>query len=132
MTRKAAFALLVLPVVAPSIRRRVRRSWPQRFLISFNVVVVMACLLATAGGLALVRQKLANVQVVSLGVSLAPGVADDAPRNVLIIGTDNADGLDKSDPIHEQRPRGELLADVVMIVRLEPKENRASILSIPA
>jgi LCP family protein required for cell wall assembly len=74
---------------------------------------------------------LANVQVVSLGVSLAPEVADDAPRNVLIIGTDNADRLDKSDPIREQRPRGELLADVVMIVRLEPKENRASLLSIP-
>jgi LCP family protein required for cell wall assembly len=94
------------------------------------VLLALACL-ATAGGLALFRQKLSEVPRVAVGVALAPKVGDDSPRNILIIGTDNADRLGASDPIREQRPRGELLADVIMIVRLEPKAKRASLLSIP-
>lgn len=90
----------------------------------------MVCL-ATAAGLSIVRTKLSEVDTLELGVSLAPRLADDEPRNILIIGTDNADRLDPNDPVRSKRPRGERLADVIMIVRLEPKENRASLLSIP-
>jgi anionic cell wall polymer biosynthesis LytR-Cps2A-Psr (LCP) family protein len=116
--------------VALSSRRRSRRSWPQRLLIAFNIFLVMACL-ATAGTLTLVRQKLSKVQVVSLGVSLAPQVSADEPRNILIIGTDSAARLDPKDPVRRQRPQGEDLADVIMVMRLDPKTNTASLLSIP-
>ena len=110
--------------------RRAHRSWPQRLLITLNVAVAIACL-AAAGGLTLVRTKLANVKVVSLGAPLAPKVASDQPRNILIIGTDNADRLDPKDSVRNDRPTGEHLADVIMILRLDPKKSTASLLSIP-
>ncbi len=116
--------------MAPSTRRRSRRSWPQRLLISFNILLAIACL-AAAGGLSLVRQKLSKVQVVSLGVSLAPQVSADEPRNILIIGTDSAARLSPNDPIRKQRPAGEDLSDVIMVMRLDPKANSAALLSIP-
>lgn len=116
------------PVGAEPIRRR--RTWPQRLLIAFNLLLVVACL-ASVWGLTLVRQKLAQLPVVSAGVALAPGVDIDEPRNILIIGTDSADRLAEDDPVRRKRPRGGLLADVIMILRLDPKANTAALLSIP-
>ncbi|HKY16130.1 MAG TPA: LCP family protein [Microthrixaceae bacterium] len=110
--------------------RKARRTGPQRLLLSLNIVLVIACL-GAAGGLTFVRVKLADVQVVSLGVSLAPKVDVNEPRNILIIGTDSADRLDEDDPARSGRPEGGLLADVIMVLRLDPKENKASLLSIP-
>lgn len=90
----------------------------------------MACI-AAAAGFSLFRAKVASLDTLELGVSLAPKLADDEPRNILIIGTDNADRLNPDDPVRTNRGRGSRLADVIMIVRLEPKENQASMLSIP-
>ena len=94
------------------------------------MVLVLVCLSA-AGGLSLFRSKVASLDTLELGVSLAPKLADDEPRNILIIGTDNADRLDPTDPVRSKRGRGGRLADVIMVARLEPRENRASLLSIP-
>lgn len=109
---------------------RRRRTWPQRLLIAFNLLLVVACL-AAVWGLSLVRQKLSQLPVVSAGVALAPGVDLDEPRNILIIGTDSADRLAENDPVRRKRPRGGLLADVIMVLRLDPQANTAALLSIP-
>ena len=45
-------------------------------------------------------------------------------RNFLIIGTDSAIGLDPSDPAsHRDHPEGYALADVIMLVRVDPVNN---------
>jgi LCP family protein required for cell wall assembly len=91
---------------------------------------VVACL-AAAGGLTLVRSKLAQLNVVSVGVSLAPSGAPDDPQNILIIGTDNADRLAEDDPVRHERQTGSLLADVIMVLRIDPRAQTAALLSIP-
>jgi len=110
--------------------RRGRRTWPQRLLLSLNVVVCVACF-AVAAGLTFVRTKLDAIQVVSVGLSLAPDAGADEPQNILIIGTDNADRLNPDDPVRNDRSTGSVLADVIMVLRIDPKAGTASLLSIP-
>ncbi len=107
-----------------------RRTWPQRLLIATNLLLVIACL-AAGGFLSFVRQKLQDVQVVSVGLSLAPKTSTDEPQNILIIGTDDADRLAKDDPVRNGRQKGEKLADVIMILRIDPQQQKARLLSIP-
>ena len=53
-------------------------------------------------------------------------------RNFLLIGTDSAIGLDPSDPAsHRDHPEGYALADVVMLVRVDPVNNLINMMSIP-
>lgn len=107
-----------------------RRTWPQRGLIVLNVVVVIACL-GAAASFALFRQKAGQIPVVSVGVSLSPKVNNDDPRNYLIIGTDNSDGLDPNDPVRNGRGQNSQLADVIMVLRIDPRSQTAALLSIP-
>jgi polyisoprenyl-teichoic acid--peptidoglycan teichoic acid transferase len=51
--------------------------------------------------------------------------------NVLLVGTDSSDGLDPDDPIQIGRSPSSDLADVIMILRLDPSTNDAALLSIP-
>jgi len=110
--------------------RRAHRSWPQRALIAVNTLVVIACL-ATAGTFSLIRSKAAALPVVDLGGAVREQLTDDSPRNILLVGTDNADTVDPNDPITDGRTPGENLADVIMILRVDPKTAQASLLSIP-
>lgn len=111
-------------------RRRGRRTWPQRLLILFNSILVLACL-ATAGFFALAREKASQLPVVDIASQSRTSVTDDSPRNILLVGTDNADSLSKDDPARKGREKGENLADVIMILRVEPATKQAALLSIP-
>lgn len=114
-------------------RRRSRRTWPQRLLIGLNVVLFVAAL-ATAAGLGLARNSVRQINtVVVADATRAPGgqVASDAPRNYLVIGVDDAGRLDPSDPTTNGRENYTTLADVVMILRVDPRSERAHLLSIP-
>lgn len=113
-------------------RRRPRghRSWPQRLLLLTNCLLVVACL-GAAFGFSYFKRKFDAFDVVSAGVSLAPGIGSEEPRNILIIGTDNADRLAKNDPVRRDRGVGERLADVIMILRLDPRAGSAHLISIP-
>ncbi len=94
------------------------------------MAVCIACF-AVAAGLTFVRTKLDAIQVVSVGLSLAPEAGTDEPQNILIIGTDNADRLNPDDPVRNDRSTGSVLADVIMILRIDPTAGTASLLSIP-
>ncbi len=85
------------------------RTWPQRVLIGVNVLLVVACL-GTAWVLTKVRTALEQVPVVDVGSALSAPVDVEDPRNILIIGTDSHEGLDKSDPVVKGRLKGENLA----------------------
>jgi LCP family protein required for cell wall assembly len=110
--------------------RRAHRTWPQRLLLATNVVLVVACL-AAAALLSEVRSTIEDVPVVDIGSSLTPTPEVTEPRNFLIIGTDSDEGLDPDDPVTEGRDGLGKLADVIMILRVDPRDGTAELLSIP-
>lgn len=95
-----------------------------------NCLLVVACL-GAAFGFSYFKAKFDAFDVVSAGVTLAPEIGSDEPRNILIIGTDYADRLAKNDPVRRDRGAGERLADVIMILRLDPRAGTAHLISIP-
>ncbi|MCP4435881.1 MAG: LCP family protein [Actinomycetia bacterium] len=108
---------------------KIRRTWPQRLLLGFNLVLVAACL-AAAGGLYTFSETLASVETVLIDNPTAATVAVDEPRNILIVGTDSAANLDEDDPVTNGR-KGERLADVIMVMRIDPSKGTARLLSFP-
>jgi polyisoprenyl-teichoic acid--peptidoglycan teichoic acid transferase len=130
MPRGSRTPLVPSSAVSRPRTRRAHRTWPQRLLITTNVVLVLACL-GAAAGLSKIRSTIENVPVVDIGSSLTPAPELSEPRNVLIIGTDSAAGLDSEDPAAEGREQLGQLADVIMILRLDPRDGSAKLLSIP-
>ena len=118
------------PGVSRSRSLRPRRTWPQRLLLATNVVLVLACL-GAAASLSKLRSTIEDVPVVDIGSSLTPLTEVTEPRNFLIIGTDSASGFDPDDPRTEGRDMTGQLADVIMILRVDPRDGSAQLLSIP-
>ncbi|MEX0768481.1 MAG: LCP family protein [Microthrixaceae bacterium] len=106
------------------------RSWTQRVLLGVNLLVVFACL-GSALALTRLRTTIENVPVVDIGSALAPSAEVTEPRNFLIIGTDSAAGLAEGDPVLNKRASGGQLADVIMILRVDPQDKSVRLLSIP-
>ncbi len=116
--------------VARTRARRAHRSWPQRLLLGVNSLLVVACL-GAAYGLSTARTKYESIPVVDVGSSLSPPVEVSEPRNFLIIGTDSAARLAEGDAVTEGRSQLGTLADVVMILRVDPRDGSVRLLSIP-
>lgn len=112
---------------------RVRRTWPQRLLISFNAVALVAAA-TTAGVLAYSNDRLSGVERVDLSeVTEAEALAASDPQNYLIVGVDDASGLADDDPA-KQRAAGDLAGqhtDTIMVVRVDPASTSAQLLSFP-
>jgi LCP family protein required for cell wall assembly len=110
------------------------RTWPQRLFIALNLVVVVG-LLATAAGMAYVYSKYRRLPRIELGAVLTdPSEEAGDARNVLIVGVDSAAGLDPDNPIRAGRERlgiGGLRSDTIIIVRIDPEEEKAALLSLP-
>lgn len=113
---------------------KLRRTWPQRLLLAANVCVVMACL-ATAFGLRYIDRKVGSLHQVSLSHVLSEaetsGGVTGAPTNILIVGIDSAENLAEDDPVRSGRSNVGLLSDTIMVLRVDPGEREASLLSIP-
>ncbi|HEX2381219.1 MAG TPA: hypothetical protein VHI95_01175, partial [Acidimicrobiales bacterium] len=76
------------------------RTWGQRAVLAFNVVACVGCLLA-AGALTWTWQRVREIPRVELTGLLQPvdsAIAEGQVQNVLIVGTDSADGLPDDDP----------------------------------
>jgi LCP family protein required for cell wall assembly len=93
--------------------------------------MVLTCLLM-AGGIYYAFSKASAIGRVDLGSSLAPAAegGSNEPQNFLVIGLDSAAGLDPSDPVNVGRPGG-IRSDTIMILRIDPSSEKASILSLP-
>ena len=129
--------------------KKFRRTWPQRTLIVFSLSFVAALIFVSAR-----LNKFDDAVGSIVRIEVPSGVLADIPtedfeiqedsntpltatnpmfsRNFLIIGTDSAVGLDPSDPAsHRDHPEGYALADVIMLVRVDPVNNMINMMSIP-
>jgi LCP family protein required for cell wall assembly len=109
--------------------RHPSRTWPQRLLLSLNIFVVFACLLA-AGGLAWAYNQASALPRIDVGSSLQAASAPGEAMNILLVGIDDGMGLAEGDPVLRGRSKS-LNTDTIMILRVEPKTQQASLLSLP-
>jgi LCP family protein required for cell wall assembly len=113
---------------------RLRRTWPQRAVLTFNGIAVVAAL-GAAGVLTFAKVRVDQVPRVfvdSPGFLPAEELANDAPRNVLIVGADDATTLgdDAAERAGREQVTG-IRSDTIMVVRLDPAAETARILSFP-
>ncbi len=112
-------------------RGRGRRTARQRLLLGFNAILVVS-LLATAGGLTYVYSKYSRLPRVQIGSVLTEREGSDEPRNFLLVGVDSAADLNEGDPVLAGRGNvGALRSDTMMVLRVDPGAERASLLSLP-
>src|SRR3954471_7051186 len=113
---------------------RLRRTWPQRFLISFNILLIMACL-AGATGIGYFYYKFGQLP----RISFKEGVLNDdqppgEPQNFLLVGSDTRAFVDNaSDQAHfgNSSNTGGQRSDTIIIVRIDPRTKRAAMVSFP-
>ena len=111
--------------------RRGRRTWRERLLLLFSGGLTCA-LLVSAGGLAYVYTKYSKLPRVALGSVLTTEDDDSAPQNFLLVGVDSAANLAADDPAKAGRGNvGGLRSDTVMVLRVDPRSDDASLLSLP-
>lgn len=111
---------------------RPRRTWPQRLIIGFNVLVILAAL-GAAAVFGYVNTKLSDVKRLALSGSLTESDPEPgAPQNFLIVGTDSDLGLDDDNPAKQGRGAVTgLRSDTIMILHVDPEAQDASLLSLP-
>lgn len=102
-------------------------------MLALNVVACLTCL-GLAAGVTWSWQRIREIPRIELGTELASTDDDAGPagsaQNFLIVGTDSADGLPEDDPVRTGRDAG-VRTDTLMLLRLDPADERASLLSIP-
>ncbi len=133
---------------APATARvRLKRRWPRRTLIVANVMVFLA-VLAAASAYGYVRYQIGSIRTAPFQVSTPEGCyvggcAGHAPdaasysglksENILLIGNETRQGLTPQEQLSYGSSIGHSgsLADIMLILHLDPANGTASILSIP-
>ena len=116
-------------------RRGGVRRWPRRLLLSANILV--ALVLIGAGSIyGYARYQLSSIHTINipgLAGPAAPTANGMSPENILLIGNQTRAGLPKSmwAQFGSATALSGSLSDVIMILHLDPKTKKASILSIP-
>jgi LCP family protein required for cell wall assembly len=110
-------------------RRRRHRSWGQRLVVTLGCLSALA-LGASAAGLGYVYRKYERLPRVELSGVLDEASDSGGPENYLVVGIESAEGLDPDDPVRIGRAGGGK-SDTIMILRIDPRERRAKLLSLP-
>lgn len=119
-------------------RRERKRTWRQLLVVLAGLLVFVAAV-GAAAGLAMVKSQVSQIPRVSVGLSLdlagtSVGPESNGPSealNFLLVGIDNAAGIDPESPIHIDRDVNTLLTDSVILVRIDPDADRVAMLSVP-
>ncbi len=114
------------------------RRWPRRLLIVANVFVAI-CVLTTAGGYGYVRWKYGQIRTYKDLAGVLRGGGDEAdpppgePMNVLVVGSDTREGIDQAgnDNFGGTKEVKGQRSDTIIILRVDPKQEQASMLSLP-
>jgi polyisoprenyl-teichoic acid--peptidoglycan teichoic acid transferase len=113
-------------------RPRPRRTWPQRLLLLFNVVIIGAAL-ASAATLAYAKDTVSSIPRIAFQANTLaeedPGT--DEPLNFLLVGADSASNLDEDDPLRNVGREANQLTDTMIVLRVDPASGAASVMSIP-
>jgi polyisoprenyl-teichoic acid--peptidoglycan teichoic acid transferase len=115
---------------AHAVRPR-HRSWSQRLVLAIGCCVSVLCL-GTAGALTYYYELWDDITRYDVELSRA---AKGAPRNYLVVGSDSREGVDPDDPdaagfLGDGGAAGRR-SDTIMVLRVDPKSTRASLLSLP-
>jgi len=128
-------------------RHPYRHTWPQRLIFGFNIVVAVGLLIG-GGALVYANQRVTDRKVVTIQPSSAASAdgavssdeldnipeGDLSTKNFLITGRDNNECVD-SDSKYGKTVEGRTgyagLTDTIMIIRVNPKDNQAAVLSFP-
>ena len=119
--------------------KKSRHSGKQRIFVIFNITLAVVTILA-GSGLLYANWKLGNRQVVAIdttnnsdgNLNLPEG--DRTAKNFLITGSDNNACISKDSPFYGgfgQRSAYGSRSDSLMVVRVNPIDNQAAILSFP-
>ncbi|NLD78185.1 MAG: LCP family protein, partial [Acidimicrobiales bacterium] len=102
-----------------------RRTWRQRSILTFLVIATTISFVAS-GVVAWGAWKYRSID--RTVVSLDQQVSSE-PANYLVVGSDTRAGGDPNDPsaVDDHDP----LADTIMVVRVDPAEKEAAVLSLP-
>jgi len=109
--------------------RRPARTWPQRLVLLAGATISVLPLLGASGAayFGLRLSQIDRVEDIDI-VGAAPG----EPANFLLVGTDSREGLDPDlSGFTEDGEQGCDCTDTIMVLRVDPKETTASILSFP-
>jgi polyisoprenyl-teichoic acid--peptidoglycan teichoic acid transferase len=110
-------------------RRRRHRSGGQRLVVTLGCVSALA-LGASAAGLGYVYRKYERLPRVELSGVLDEASDSGGPENYLVVGIESAEGLDPDDPVRIGRA-GAGKSDTIMILRIDPRDRGAKLLSLP-
>ena len=108
-----------------------RRTWPQRLLIAFNVALIVLCV-AAASGLGYFYYQFGKLPRIDV-----PGLAKKPPgkpQNFLLVGSDSRAFVeDASDAksFGNQSNTGGQRADTIILVRVDPQSHHAWMVSFP-
>lgn len=129
----------------PSRPKRFHHSWPQRFVFGLNLVVALGCIVG-GGALVYANQQLSNRKLVTISSKQQDTKTDSGSdlnnlpegdlsvKNFLITGRDNnACANPNSSSADELKNRTNYagLTDSIMLIRVDPKNNQAAVLSFP-
>ena len=110
------------------------RNWPRRLLIGLNLFLAL-CILASASAFAYVRWRYGQLDKIDLGDVLGLGEEEEPgdPMNVLLVGSDTRSNISKAEQARFGRPSdvGGSRSDTMMILHIDPQQEKAGILSIP-
>jgi LCP family protein required for cell wall assembly len=113
---------------------RLRRTWPQRGLIGFNILLILGCL-AGAGGIGYFYYQFGQLPRISFadGV-ISPDPPPGEPQNFLLVGSDTrafVDSEGEATSFGDSSNTGGQRSDTVILVRVDPQARRAAMVSFP-
>jgi len=110
------------------------RRWPRRLLIGVNVFVAV-CLVATGTTYAYLKWQLGKVDKVALCEVLRNCGDDDPgqPMNVLLVGSDSRKNVspEEAKQFGDEKMVGGERSDTIIVLHVDPRAERAALMSIP-
>jgi LCP family protein required for cell wall assembly len=112
---------------------RLRRTWPQRLLISFNILLIMGCV-AGAAGIGYFYYQFGQLPRISFGPHVLAEDPPGEPQNFLLVGSDTrafVDNPDEQKSFGDESKTGGQRSDTIILVRVDPVAKRAAMVSFP-